>query len=238
MRVPINRRLQCCASLVPPGARVYDVGCDHGYLGIYLLTQGLAAHVTASDLRPKPLDRARENARRFGVAAGMDFVCCDGLQAMDGSQGDTLVIAGMGGDAIAGILADCAWVKDSRYTLILQPQSSGNDLRRYLGQHGFSILEEQLVQDGGFVYSVMVCRYGGGQPLSPGQQYLSPQLLARGGELLEIYFDHVTNGLERAVVGLQRSKNPKDVGRLPYYQTALDEIREMREQYDNRTSGA
>ena len=235
MRVPINRRLLCCAELVAPGARVYDVGCDHGYLGIYLLTQGLAAHVTASDLRPKPLDRARENARRFGVEEQMDFLCCNGLQAMDGSEGDTIVIAGMGGDAIAGILEACPWVKDSAYRLILQPQSSGNDLRRYLGNRGFSIHQERLIQDGGFVYSVMDCAYGGGTPLSPGQQYVSPQLLSQGGELLEIYFSHVIGGLNRAVTGLNQSRNPEDAKRLPYYQTALKEVLEMRECYDNGT---
>ena len=233
MGVPISRRLKCCAELVAPGARVYDVGCDHGYLGIYLLTQGLAAHVVASDLRPKPLERARENARRFGVSEQMDFVCCNGLEAMDGSQGDTIVIAGMGGDAIAGILEDCPWVRTGAYRLILQPQSSGNDLRRYLGNRGFQILQERLVRDGGFVYSVMDCAYGGGQPLSPGEQYLSPQLLEQGGELLEIYLEHVLNGLQKAVTGLRSSRNPKDAGRLPYYESALEEVQEMRKRYDN-----
>ena len=235
MRVPINRRLLCCADLVAPGASVYDVGCDHGYLGIYLLTQGLAAHVTASDLRPKPLQRARENARRFGVYQQMEFICCNGLQAMDGSQGDTIVIAGMGGDAIAGILEACTWVKDSAYRLILQPQSSGNDLRRYLGSHGFAIRREQLVQDGGFVYSVMDCAYGDGAPLSPGEQYVSPQLLEQGDKLLEIYFSHVIAGLEKAVTGLNHSRNPRDTERLPYYQTALEEVLEMRKRYGSGT---
>ena len=36
MKLPISRRLLLCAALVPPGARVADVGCDHGYLGIHL----------------------------------------------------------------------------------------------------------------------------------------------------------------------------------------------------------
>ena len=62
MKLPISQRLLLCTALVPPGARVADVGCDHGYLGIHLLKTGTAKHVIATDLREKPLEKARENA--------------------------------------------------------------------------------------------------------------------------------------------------------------------------------
>ena len=52
MKLPISKRLLCCASLVPQGARVADVGCDHGYLSIHLLREHIAATVAAMDLRP------------------------------------------------------------------------------------------------------------------------------------------------------------------------------------------
>ena len=43
MKIPISKRLRLCAQLVPPGARVADIGTDHGYLGLYLLQNGRAA---------------------------------------------------------------------------------------------------------------------------------------------------------------------------------------------------
>lgn len=231
MKIPISDRLLCCASLVPEGARVADVGCDHGYLGIWLLAQGRASFVAASDLREKPLEKARENSRLFGTAEQMTFSVADGLAAVDPDAVDVIVCAGMGGDNIAGILEAAPWVRNPRYTLVLQPQTSGNDLRRYLGEQGFSIERETLVRDSGFLYFTLVARYGGGQPLTPGEQYLSPQLLACGSELLPAYFDRVLNALDRTVAGMRRSAQV-DTGRLDYYTRALCEVREMRNTYD------
>ena len=41
MKIPLSDRLLACCNYVKRGDRVADVGCDHGYLGIYLLTQAL-----------------------------------------------------------------------------------------------------------------------------------------------------------------------------------------------------
>ena len=232
MKIPISNRLLCCASLVPQGARVADIGCDHGYLGIWLLTQGIASYVAASDLREKPLEKAKENSRLYGTADRMAFSVADGLAGVDPASVDTIVCAGMGGDNIAGILDAAPWVRDPKYTLILQPQTSGNDLRRYLGEQGYIIEREALVKDGGFLYFTLAARFGGGRPLTPGEQYLSPQLLACGSELLPTYFDRVLNALEKTVSGIERSQNEAKREKLDYYRRALYEVREMREQYD------
>ena len=230
MKIPISQRLLCCASLVEKGAKVADIGCDHGYLGIWLLEQGIARSVAACDLRPLPLEKAKENAALFGTSDRMTFAVADGLTAVDPKSVDTIVCAGMGGDCIAHIL-DCApWVKDPSYRLILQPQTSGNDLRRYLGENGFSIEREELVQDGGFLYFTMVVRYGNGKILLPGEQYLSRQLLCCGSDLLPDYFDRVLKALEKTVSGMEKSKQPPE--KLVYYRQALNEVQEMRKEYE------
>lgn len=233
MKIPISKRLLCCVGLVPPGGRVADVGCDHGYLGIYLLREGLADFVMAMDLRHEPLQRAKVNAARFGTASRMRFYVCDGLQALEQGSVDTVVCAGLGGDAIAKILDDCPWSNDETITWILQPQTSGNDLRRYLGEHAFSIRREVLVQDGGFLYAAMEVKSGGGRPLSPGEQYMSSSLLKEEPELVRAYFERVIQGTKRAVEGIRRAKSPTEQCRLDYYETALTELLKMRTAYED-----
>ena len=65
MHLPISARLLACAKYIRPGETVADVGCDHGYLGIYLLQNGIARRVLASDINEGPLLSAQRNARKF-----------------------------------------------------------------------------------------------------------------------------------------------------------------------------
>lgn len=227
MKLPLSERLRALAALVPAGARVADIGADHGYLSIALLQSGRASFVHACDLRELPIRRAEENALRFGVAGQMRFSRADGLRAVRPGEVDTIVCAGMGGDVIAHILADCAWVRDERYLLLLQPQSSGNDLRRKLGAMGFGIRAESLVADGGFLYNLLSVRYGQARALSPGEQYLPPQLLH--DPLLPRYYARVERALTLTVEGLHRANDSAAAARLTYYETALREVRKMGE---------
>ena len=155
MKVPISNRLLLCAEFVPRGTRAADIGTDHGYLAVYLLREGICPFVTAADLREQPLQKARENAARFGVSENMQFFLSDGLQSIPPGAADTIIMAGMGGDLMVRILEAAPWVCDARYTLILQPQSAGQALRQYLAEHGFAIEREALAKDGHFFYTVL-----------------------------------------------------------------------------------
>lgn len=209
-----------------------DIGCDHGYLAIELLKSGRASYIHACDLREMPLQKAKVNAERFGVAENIRFSLADGLAAIGENEVDTIICAGMGGDLIVQIIEACPWIKSEKYRLILQPQSSGQDLRRTLTEQGFGIEEETLVEDGGFLYQVICMRYGLHQTLSPGQQYISPQLLMSESELLLSYFERIERALVLTVEGLKKSDRPQE--KLHYYETALSEVREMRELYDRQ----
>ncbi len=230
MKLPISKRLLCCASMVQPGSRVADIGTDHGYLGIYLLQSGAARHVIACDLRKDPLENARRNAKLFGVDGEMELRLSDGLEKILPDEVDTVVMAGMGGDLIQKILSQCAWRKREGLQFILQPQSAGNVLRRWLCEDGFEIRREEPVQDGHFLYTVMDIRQGEPAPLTPGTEYASPALLASGSPLVGNYLARVENALQETVRGLTNAEKQRPE-RLAYFGQALLEIQEMRKNY-------
>lgn len=232
MRIPITRRLLNTAAMVAPGARVADVGCDHGYLGIYLLQQGIAASVCASDLRPKPLETARRNAERFRVAEKMTFVCADGLSGIDPHAVDTVICTGMGGDLVRLILEAAPWVNNSAYTLLLQPQSGLSDLRLWLLAQGFAIEAERPIFDDGFVYATMQVRFTG-EPSSctPGESFVTKQLLASGSPDTGLYIGRMLDSIEKTVAGLRRAADPGE--KLAFFEKAREEVLEMRKRYDD-----
>lgn len=224
MNVPISKRLLLSASMVDSGAVVADIGCDHGYLGVYLLREGIAAHVIASDLREHPLASARRNAVRFGVADRMTFVRSDGLSAVPPDAFDTLVCAGMGGDLIQIILQNAPFIKDSRYTLILQPQSGAGDLRKWLFDSGFAIEREQSVREG-HVYFAMRVRYTGEKiPYTPGTLFVTPQMLATD---CTDYLLWISHSLARTLAGLKKAKHSEEKRR--FYEQAYSEVLERME---------
>ena len=230
MKLPISKRLLCCASMVQPGSRVADIGTDHGYLGIYLLQSGAARHVIACDLRKDPLENARRNAKLFGVDGEMELRLSDGLEKILPDEVDTVVMAGMGGDLIQKILSQCLWRRREGLQFILQPQSAGNVLRRWLCEDGFEIQREEPVQDGHFLYTVMDIRQGEPAPLTPGTEYASPALLASGSPLVGNYLARVENALQETVRGLTNAEKQRPE-RLAYFGQALLEIQEMRKNY-------
>lgn len=153
-RLELTPRLALLAGWVPQGARLADVGTDHGHLPVWLSIHGRIASAIASDLRPAPLARAREAGRAYGVE-NISFRLCDGLSAVEPEECDTVVIAGMGGENIAAILAAAPWTADGEHVLLLAPHSKAEVLRRFLMEHGLAIRREALVLDRGMLYPCM-----------------------------------------------------------------------------------
>ena len=119
MKLPLSDRLLACANFVKKGDRVADIGCDHGYLSLHLLTSGIAGSCIASDVNEGPLHSAMRNARKFGVSEKIEFHRSDGVQNIP-QDFDCMICAGMGADTIMSILHHAPWLRDPRYRLILQ----------------------------------------------------------------------------------------------------------------------
>lgn len=203
----LSPRLMRCCDYISPGARVADVGCDHGYLGIHLLSTGKASYIYAGDIHPEPLQSAVTNVREAGFGGRVSFFLSDGLQAFP-HDFDTLVCAGMGADTIVSVLEHAPWLCNDKYRLILQCQSKTHYLRKYLSEHGWSIESESAVRDGRFLYTVMSVIYESAPPLTPGGQYFSPALCREQTSEAYSYYQQVLFRLRRAIAGQKDHADP------------------------------
>ena len=198
MKLPISDRLLACAGFVAPGARVADIGCDHGYLSIHLLINGIASSCIASDINEGPLNSAIRNARKFGVSDKVTFHLSDGVRGIP-RDFDTLVCAGMGGDTMVHILEEAPWLKKESYRLVLQCQSKTPMLRTYLNENGWRITKETALRDGRHLYTVMEVIFAPERaPLEDWQCWFPPVLLEDATSDLCAYFRYVREGLRIA----------------------------------------
>ena len=222
MKLPISPRLLACCNFVSPGERVADIGCDHGYLAIHLLQNGIASSVIAADINEMPLLSAVRNAEKFGVRDKMEFYLSNGAQKIP-RDFDTMVCAGMGADTMISILEAAPWLRQSKYRLILQCQSKTPSLRQYLSENGWRIFEESVLRDGRFLYTVMEVIWQPDYPkLTPGEWHFPPALLENPSSDVPAYYRWVKEGLKIAVE--HRAENE------PQLKTALQELSTLAEQ--------
>lgn len=156
--VELSKRLQAVADMVSVGNRVCDVGCDHGFVSIYLVEQGISPRVLAMDVRKGPLSAATEHVSERGLTAYIATRLSDGLHNYNIGEADTLVCAGMGGRLMQRILSEEQEKTDSFQEMVLQPQSELEDFRRFLYQQGYHITEENMIEEDGKFYPLMLVK--------------------------------------------------------------------------------
>lgn len=200
----LTPRLRAIADQVPQGARLVDVGTDHGYLPVWLLLNRRIGRAIASDLRAGPLDRARETARQYGQTERISFRLCSGLDDVSSEEADTVVIAGMGGDTMASILAAAPWTREGKL-LLLQPMTGAPKLRGWLQANGYAILDEKISKEGKKLYSIWTVAGGAMEPLSPAELWAGKN---RPGPLRLEFLNSVERKVERALQGHLAAQSP------------------------------
>ena len=151
----LSVRLQAVADMVSKGRRVADIGCDHGYVSIYLYRQRQCERVIAMDVKKGPLERATTNIKRYGLSEYIDVRLSDGTAALQPGEVDTLLMSGMGGRLTIRILEEGFARLGYFEELVLQPQSELFLVRAFLRQQGIKIVDENMVVDDGKYYTVI-----------------------------------------------------------------------------------
>ena len=161
MAIILSRRLQALADAVPDGAKLVDVGTDHAYIPIYLTRHARIQSAIATDVADGPIRGAKRNVAESQLLDKISVRQGDGLQTIAPGEVDTILIAGMGGGTAAQILRKSPEVVKAVTRLIIQPMNAGHQIRRWLDEHGWSLVHEDLIVEDGRLYEYVVAARSG-----------------------------------------------------------------------------
>lgn len=145
----LSKRLQVVADLVDTN-RVIDVGCDHGYLDIYL-TLNKGCMCIASDISTKAIESCRSNVKMYGLLDKIEIMVTDGINGIVLNQNDTLVLSGMGTNTIKSILSDQILCN----TIIISSNNNLDELRYFMVDLGYKIINEVYVEENNIHYVII-----------------------------------------------------------------------------------
>jgi tRNA (adenine22-N1)-methyltransferase len=147
---PLSPRLAAVASAIAPGARVADVGTDHGKLPLWLLASGVASFCVATERTGALLCRVARPEETAPWVGRLAYRHGDGLQAIAASDRiDTIVLAGLGGRTIVRLLDTPNAATASLSRLVLQPRSETSSVRAWLSAHDWRPESESLAFERG-----------------------------------------------------------------------------------------
>ena len=156
----LGARLQAVADLVR-GDIIADIGSDHAYLPAWLAQNNRIKKAYAIDVSAKCVERMKANLARLNIGRDIvEPVLCDGLPELEGLT--DIIIAGMGGESIAGILSGIVArgvPQLENINFILQPNSKKDALLAYMAANGFKLLQELRVDEKRRYYYILRVGY-------------------------------------------------------------------------------
>jgi tRNA (adenine22-N1)-methyltransferase len=200
-------RLKCIKSMVDKCSTAADIGTDHGYVAEMLLKEGICEKVIATDLNEGPLNRAKEHLSSVKLSDKCDFRLGSGLTVLNEGEADAIIIAGMGGDLISEIIETSKDTAMKAKQLILQPMTAVDNLRRYLSEHGFEIIDENIVREYNHFYFIIKAKKGLAKKEDEIYYEISRILLNKKEPLMLDYINKVLNTNKKIISSLEKTDN-------------------------------
>ena len=156
----LSPRLQTIANNVPRSNKCCDIGTDHGYVPIYLIKKNIVNMAIATDINGGPLKTAKKQIEWAGLEEKIQIRQGNGLEPIKPYEVDTTIIAGMGGLLIKDILDSSKKIAKSINSFVLQPMIAQAELRKYLIENQFMIIDEDLAQEKNRIYEIIIAKHG------------------------------------------------------------------------------
>lgn len=212
-------RLECIVSMVDKCGTAADIGTDHGYAAEMLLKEGICNKIIATDLNKGPLNRAMKYLSSVKLSDRCDFRLGSGLTVLKEGEADAIIIAGMGGELILDIIETSKDIALNANQLILQPMTAADDLRQYLVENGFEIIDENIVKESYHFYFVIKAKKGITEYKDRIYYEISKSLTDKKDPIMIEYINKVLNTNKKIIKSLEKANNVE-------YNVKIESLRE------------
>ena len=182
--IKLSSRLKSIAEYIDDNTNMVDIGCDHGLLDIYLIHNKKNIKIIASDVNENALSNAKSNIKKYKLDSKIKTVLSNGLDNIDTTNIDTIVISGMGAHTIVGILYNNLKKLKNIKKIVIQSNNDIDFLRYKLTKIGYYINREQLVKEGKHIYTIIEF-IKGYKFYTRKQLYFGPVLLKESSNLFK-----------------------------------------------------
>lgn len=168
----LSKRLLKIASLINKDDVIYDVGTDHGLLPCFLMQNNLCKKAYAIDNKEGPISKCKDNISKYNLEGKVIPKLSNGINDIEDDV-TTVIIAGMGFYSLKDIL-DNQDLSNKRF--IVQINKNIYEFRKYLSDHKYKILNEEIVFDD-FYYIIIEFTSEEGRTLSFEELHFGPILM-------------------------------------------------------------
>ena len=152
------KRLDKIVSFVGENKIVADIGSDHGITAIKIYEEKNPKKVIATDISAPSLQKLKDKLKHSEYE--IETIVTDGLKNLP-MDIEEAVISGMGANLIVNILRGNLDLSRSLEKIITSPNNSLEYYRRWLMDNGFTIINDEKIEDEGVLYDVVVIKYTG-----------------------------------------------------------------------------
>ena len=185
----LSTRLQIIYDRILPGQPLWDIGCDHGYVGLQALGNGLCSEVHLVDRSPPAIAKLHDQvAERWsdGPAKGLRIWHSDAEHDLLPVARGTVVMAGVGNFTVLRIMARVfAGKVPTGVRLVVACTLKEELLRVQLGRLGWCLQHEELYGEAGHMRQVLAWESKG----ESAQPFWNDTALSRDNGLLDVFLD-------------------------------------------------
>lgn len=223
----LTPRLKAIADSITECKNVADIGSDHAYLPIYLVKNKKTKKAIASDVNIGPASISTERIKYYGLDDIIDVRVGYGLKVLSPDEANVIIISGMGGLLIINIIKESQHIARNSQVLILQPMKDGYQLRKWLVENFFDIVDEEIVKEESKFYEIIWAVPTDKEKKLQTVNFIGDKLLEKNNPILLEYVDSKINEYQKILEKLKGYNTPNVIIRrkechdmLEYYKEA------------------